>query len=243
MSQKNMMTNFLSRLDLHPEMSIEKITIGSERSPILVVDNFIKQANSLVDVAVRMEFSEQGHVFPGVRAFAPHIYMQKAFVEIQPEITEHFGLNSCTFKLSMCHYSLVTTPPERLGLLQRIPHVDSFESRGLAAVHYLFHGNFGGTAFYRHRKTGFEYLDESRRLVYFRSLESENGGPNIPGAEYINGDTSLFQQIDRREGVFNRLLVYRRNSLHSGCIDKNFSLDPNPLSGRLSINSFIDPIL
>src|SRR5690606_25695051 len=119
-------------------------------------------------------------------------------------------------------------------LLQRIPHFDSLEREGLATVHYLFRGNLGGTAFYRHRKTGFESIDASRRDAYFRSLESENDGPNMPGPGYINGDTPLYEQIAKQEGVFNRMLVYPRNILHSGCIDRNFVPDPNPRTGRLS---------
>jgi hypothetical protein len=140
----------------------------------------------------------------------------------------------------MCHYSLVTTPPEKLRFLQRVPHIDSANGNGLASVHYLFAGNLGGTAFYRHRRTGFEYVDESRRDVYFRTLESEEQGPDAPGPGYINGDTALFEQIASQDGVYNRVLIYRRNSLHSGSLGKDFVPDPNPLTGRLSINSFID---
>jgi hypothetical protein len=232
----------LSHLELHPDLSIRKYSIGQEGAPLLVVDNFIKQAEALVSAAAELRFTPQGKMFPGIRALAPPLYQQLAFKELQPVLAEHFELKFNTFNFSMCHYSLVTTPPDKLGMVQRIPHADSFENRGLAAVHYLFRGNLGGTAFYRHRKTGFEYLNENRKLEYFRSLEAENDGPNMPRAEYINGDTPLFEQIDKQEGVFNRLLIYRRNSLHSGCIDKDFILDPNPLSGRLSINSFIDPV-
>jgi hypothetical protein len=47
-------------------------------------------------------------------------------------------------------------------------------------------------------------------------------------------------QIAQQEGMFNRMLIYRRNSLHSGCIARDFVPDGNPLSGRLSINAFID---
>ena len=237
-----MIPNKLARLDLHPDLSINKLTIGREGAPLLVIDNFIMQADALVNAAVGLHFTQQGQAFPGIRSLAPPIYHQMAFTELQPVLAEHFELDFSAFKFSMCHYSLVTTPPERLGMIQRIPHVDSFEKSGLATVHYLFRRNLGGTAFYRHRKTGFEYVDATRKLEYFRSLEAENGGPDMPGAEYINGDTPLFEQIGKQEGVFNRLLIYRRNSLHSGCIDKDFVPDPNPLSGRLSINSFIDPI-
>jgi hypothetical protein len=38
------------------------------------------------------------------------------------------------------------------------------------------------------------------------------------------------------------MLVYKRNSLHSGSIPPDFVPDPNPATGRLSINSFIDAI-
>jgi hypothetical protein len=135
----------------------------------------------------------------------------------------------------------VATPPQKLKLLQRIPHFDSVDKNGLATVHYLFKSDLGGTSFYRHRKTGFEFIDENRTFDYYSSLESENDGENMPGSGYIDGDTALFERIAEQKGVFNRLIVYRRNSLHSGSISKNFILDPNPLSGRLSISTFLDP--
>ena len=60
------------------------------------------------------------------------------------------------------------------------------------------------------------------------------------GAGYIDEDTALFQRIADVEGVFNRIVVYRRNSLHSGRIDNIRVPPPDPINGRLSINSFID---
>jgi hypothetical protein len=142
----------------------------------------------------------------------------------------------------MCQYSIVTTPPQQLSPPQRIPHVDSLSKYGLATIHYLFKGALGGTAFYRHRRTGFEYVDESRNADYVQCLQLEHLGREAPPAAYINGDTPLFEQIAKADGVFNRMLVYRRNSLHSGCIDTSFVPDANPRTGRLSINSFIDLI-
>ena len=146
-----------------------------------------------------------------------------------------------TFTFSLCHYSLVTTPPDQLAPLQRIPHYDSVDPTGLATVHYLFKGALGGTAFYRHRRTGFEYIDASRRDAYFGALDAEMNDPHAMNAGYINGDSPLFEQIAREDGVFNRIIIYRRNSLHSGSIDKDFVPDPDPATGRLSINCFLDP--
>lgn len=232
--------NHLARLDFHPEFSVQKLTIGEEGAPLLVIDNLVAQTDALIEIAGRLSFGHTGLAFPGIRALAPEAYQLFVLGKLKPLFKEHFQLPSERLRFSMCHYSLVTTPPEKLTPVQRIPHVDSFDDYGLASVHYLFKGNLGGTAFYRHRETGYEYIDESRKLTYFKSLEAENGGPNMPGPEYINGDTALFEQIGKQEGVFNRMLIYRRNSLHSGCIAKNFPLDTNPLTGRLSLNSFID---
>ncbi|HKE96870.1 MAG TPA: DUF6445 family protein [Povalibacter sp.] len=227
-------------LDLHPDFTVHKLTIGAERAPLLVIDNFIANADALVDLAASQSFGPGGQYFPGLRIAAPAEYQQVFSDRLRDLLFEFFQLSGSAFRFSLCHYSLVTTPAGRLQLIQRIPHFDALESNGLASVHYLFRGNLGGTAFYRHRKTGFEYIDTTRREAYFRSLESENGGPNIPRPAYINGDTPLYEQIAKQDGVFNRMLIYRRNSLHSGCIDKDFVPDPNPRTGRLSINCFID---
>ena len=131
----------------------------------------------------------------------------------------------------MCHFSLVTTPAESLSTPQRIPHVDSLGKDGLATIHYLFKKDLGGTAFYRHRSTGFEFIDESRQESVPAGAGARDERARRPGAEYINGDTALFEQIARQDGVYNRMLVYRRNFLHSGCIGADFVPDPDPLIG------------
>jgi hypothetical protein len=226
------------QLALHPHIQIQKLAIGDEQAPLLVIDNFVAEPDELVQLAAQKHYGPHVRFYPGIRANAPLSYQNFLATELRALIVDYFALPNQPVRFTMCHFSLITTPPEKLVALQRIPHIDSTESNGLAAVHYLFRANLGGTAFYRHRRTGYEFIDESRKLTYFRSLEAENDGPNMPGAEYINGDTPLFEQVGKQEGVFNRILIYRRNSLHSGCIGKDFVPDPNPLTGRLSINSF-----
>jgi hypothetical protein len=227
-------------LDLHPALRVQRLTIGSEKAPLLVIDNFVADPDRLVKKAATSQWKPGGQFYPGIRVEAPLSYQQFFRERMQDLLRDYFQLRGNSFRFSLCHYSLVTMPAANLHILQRIPHFDSLDPNGLATIHYLFKTDLGGTAFYRHRRTGFEYIDASRRDTYFRSLESENDGPDMPGPGYINGDTPLFEQIAKQNGVFNRLLVYRRNSLHSGCIDRNFVPDPNPLTGRLSINSFID---
>ncbi|MEH8016599.1 DUF6445 family protein [Rheinheimera muenzenbergensis] len=229
-------------LAANPAMQIHCLRPGNEQSPLLIIDNFIAEAEQLLANAGQQRFVANSPYYPGVRAPAPLSYQHVLLQSLTPLLREVFALPAGALSFSVCHYSLVTTPPSQLKLLQRIPHFDTTEQHALAAVHYLFHGNQGGTAFYRHRQTGFETIDNSRAPAYFAALEGENDGPNIPGrdAGYIHGDTPLFSQIAEAEGVFNRLIIYRRHALHSGVIPPNANLSADPAQGRLTISSFID---
>jgi hypothetical protein len=228
------------QLELHPAVQVQKLTLGKEKAPLLVIDNFVSRPELLIEAAAQMNFTRIGQAFPGVRAQAPKPYMKFIFDSLNTLLIDYFQLKGTRLGFPMCHYSLVTTPPEKLELVQRIPHIDSTDS-SLASIHYLFSNkSLGGTAFYRHRATGFEYVDKRRHRQYFATLEKESADPKFPGCAYINGDTQYYERIAAQDGVFNRILIYRRNSLHSGSIDASFVPDSNPLTGRLSINSFID---
>jgi hypothetical protein len=224
---------------LHPSMHVQKLTIGRERAPLLVIDNLVADPEELVADAASKRYTTPNSNYPGLRAKAPLSYQMFIAGELRSLLCEHFQLDARALRFSMCHYSVVTTEPEHLSPLQRIPHVDSHEPGGLASIHYLFKADLGGTSFYRHRATGYEYVSEERRQTYFRTLEEELKGPCAPTAAYIDADTPLFERIGNQEGVFNRMLVYRRNSLHSGAPRKGLSLVPDPTLGRLSINSFL----
>lgn len=224
-----------------PALRIEVRPLGAERAPLLVIDRAVADPERLVRKAARAQFLPQGALFPGLRIRAPLSY--EVFLErlLRPLLAEHFGLpEQGRFGFPMCHYSLVTLPPERLSFLQRVPHVDSVQGNGLATVHYLFRGDWGGTAFYRHRATGYECVDEARQAAYFACLQAESRRADATGPGYIHGDSPLFERIEGVQGMYNRMLVYRRNSLHSGDIDNARIPPADPLAGRLSINSFID---
>ena len=223
----------------HPDQVVRRLTIGREQAPLLVIDNVVANADDLLELAAGKILSDDTTYFPGVRAKAPLSYQRFILEQFHGLFVEYFGLTGVTLRFTACHFSLVTTPPERLKHLQRIPHVDSAAGNELAFVHYLFKNDLGGTAFYRHRSTGFEVVDYSRKLHYFEEVERENNGPNKAPPEYINGDTPLYEQVGRQDGVFNRMLVYRRNSLHSASLRRDFVADANPRTGRISINGFL----
>lgn len=225
---------------MNPDAAVRRAELGRERQPLLVIDDFVNDPDALVRHAAGRLFTKRWRWFPGIRTRAPLAWRRMLVAELNDLLRECFGLRPGPLTFSMCHYSLVTTPADQLAMPQRIPHVDSTGGDGIASIHYLFRAPHGGTAFYRHRQTGFEYIDAGRRETYLRTLEAELAGPDAPPPGYIDGDTPLFERIYAVEGRFNRVLFYRRNVLHSGSIGPDFVPDANPLTGRLSINSFID---
>ena len=227
------------QLDIHPKLQIQKLTVGREQSPLVVIDNFIANPEALITAASQKTYTLSTKYYPGIRAKAPLQYKQLLLQLIKRELFDFFELKTTLMDINTCEFSLVTKSPDELAMMQRIPHID-WVSAGLASVHYLFKNNLGGTAFYRHRKTGFEFVDQSRRQEYFECLQQQLEGPDVPQPGYIDGDSALFERIDEQQSVFNRILIYRGNSLHSGAIDKHFLPDPNPRTGRLTINSFIE---
>ena len=229
-------------IELSQDIVVRELRFGREQAPLMVIDNVVADPRALARAAQRLRFRPVTRAFPGIRALAPAAYQRLRAETLGPRLAGYFGLTARRLHLSLCHYSLVTLRPEELTPVQRIPHVDTVRGDGLATVHYLFESDLGGTAFYRHRATGFESVDAAREDVFVESLKSELEGPDAPPPAYINGDTALFERIEARRAVFNRMLVYRRNSLHSGSIPHGFEPDPDPATGRLSINSFIDPV-
>lgn len=226
-------------IQVHPDRKIHSLKLGREQAPLLVVDNLMADAEQLVEYAASKVFTDVPGYFPGIRTKVPLSFQQFVIDTLRDTVAETFGVSATKLHFTNCHFSLVTTPGDKLVPLQRIPHVDSMFSSELALMYYLFKSDLGGTAFYRHRSTGFEYVNVERNDEYCRYVSVEMNGSNSPGPGYISSTTPLFEQIDAQEGRFNRLLVYRRNSLHSSNLTGNFVPDTNPRTGRLSINGFL----
>jgi hypothetical protein len=224
---------------LHRDFAAQRLSIGAERAPLLVIDNALADAEALVEIAAGKPFGEVTSLYPGVRAKVPLTFQKFVLDELRGELVQMFGMNGPALRFTSCHFSLVTTPPAKLAYRQRIPHVDSLNNNELAFVLYLFKADFGGTAFYRHRKTGFEVVDQTRVDEFSRCLEEERPfvEASVPG--YINGNTDFYELLSRQAGVFNRMLVYRRTSLHSGDLRPDFVPSADPRRGRLSINGFL----
>ena len=214
--------------------------VGVERSPVMVIDNLADDPQALIDYAASLApFPPAARTYyPGVTAPVPRAYALGVHAFLHNAICETFGLGDSEVVGGGCDFSLVTKRPEDLHLRQLVPHIDSTETSFIALLHYLCPGELGGTSLYRHRRTGYEVISADRVDAYEASIGQELKTAGRP-TECINGDTAQFERIASYEAVFNRMLVYRGASLHSGNIGANFPFDPDPRAGRLTLNLFL----
>ena len=217
------------------QISIERV--GDEGIPVVLIDDFVPRPDLLSDDAAMLGFAPMGVHYPGVRAVVAPAVVRRFVDPLAPLIAEIFGVRDCRVVDAL--YSLVTTPPEALTPIQRLPHFDGVEPERLALLHFLSGAQGSGTAFYRHRATGFETVTAARLPDYQRTLDGEIRAQGIPEAAYIAGDTDMFEQIGLFEGRYNRALLYPSNALHCARIPVDLNLSGDPVTGRLTVNTFL----
>jgi hypothetical protein len=222
------------------EVSVDRI--GQEREPVLTVARALNDPDALVEYAAREVAFEPvwgpSGGYPGIRAPAPLDYVGALVRALSPMIERAFGLAGVKLAKAECSFSIVTLPPGELAPLQRIPHVDTTDPLQFAILHYLCDERFGGTAFYRHRATGFETLTPERRAAYETARTAELGADT--GRGYIVGDTAHYAQTAAFAAAFDRVLVYRSRTFHSGLIAPDAPLSADPRKGRLTANIFVN---
>ncbi|MDO8345248.1 MAG: DUF6445 family protein [Cellvibrio sp.] len=227
--------------ELCEDANIECYRVGNEQQEVLVVDDFLKGALALKARAVHEnDFAHADSFYPGVRMQVPQEYTFSIVKNLGFFMERFFQLEVRQIKSAVSKFSIVTTRPDDLDLLQRIPHFDSPSRKGLAFVHYLHSIPSMGTALYRHKPTGFEYVDEQRYSQYMENIQQRYPTESDYPEGYINGSTDHFEEVASFDAVFNRLLMYRGTSLHSGKIGKDYNFDPSPATGRLTLTSFFE---
>jgi len=215
--------------------------IGREAQPLVVIDDFAADPDALRAAALASTFGPASQHYPGIRAALPRTYMPAQLAVLADILGPLLG-RAGAVEVVDASYSIVTRPPEALDLRQRIPHCDAFDANRIALVHYLAPGDCDGTAFFRHRSTGFETIDEERAPIFFGQLEAEFRHGGVPPARYVAGDTSLFERTMAIDVRYNRALVYPSYLLHSGAIAPDALLSSDPARGRLTVTAFLSVI-
>ena len=226
----------MSAFNVNPARHVSVVNSGRARLPVIVVDAFSQDPAALITQATEALFIDVGSVYPGVRAPAPQGYVDAMLAAVAPVIEQHFGAAPAD-DLELCAFSMVTTAPAQLRAIQRIPHFDGPDPERIAFLHYLCAPFQGGTAFYRHRSTGMEFVPPERVHEYREAVATELKS-QPPMQDYVAHDNLFFERICGVEAAFNRLIIYQGNALHSGDISERTVLSEDPRLGRLTINGF-----
>jgi len=220
---------------------MQSYRIGLELQPLIRVDDFMEGAAQLKAMAIEADnFAKADSFYPGVRMPIHPDYTVGTLKHLQQPITDLFELDLRKIKQAVSKFSIVTLSPTELGVLQRIPHFDAASKNSLAMIHYLCNSATEGTAFYRHQQSGFEFVDQGRYDNYMRCINHQFSSPERYPKGYICGNSNEYRLIESFSAKFNRLLVYRGSSLHSGMISSDYNFDPSPATGRLTITTFIE---
>jgi len=228
-------------VDTAPWWKAKLHTIGEESMPLLVIDNFYPAPDMLVQDAALKTFSANAPYYPGIRAKVPSAYFNPIMAGLLDVFQTVFNYGASKVSLQECFYSLVTTPADKLNMVQRIPHVDGGNDKKLALLHYLCGQDFGGTAFYKQLKTGFETVPGAKFQAYSEAVKAEHERFGAPEPAYFNESDARFEKIYEVEAQYNRAAIYFGVNLHAVIIGQA-ALSTDVSSGRLTVNSFFTPL-
>ena len=223
------------------DLDIDIVPLGNSGEPVLVIDDVLPHPDALVEAA---KASTDWHDlppggYPGRRAGLPRSYVQPLLRRLDGPIRQRLVPRGRVLDRFECSFSMVTQAPETLAPLQRVPHIDVANENRVAILHYLCDGRFGGTAFFRQSATGLEQVAAADRERYVAArghdLAALKGSDGYPGEV-----TPGYERTNYIEAKFNRLIIYRSFTLHSGIIDRPDLLSDDPGKGRLTANFFVD---
>jgi hypothetical protein len=220
------------------EARISVRNMGREGEPLVVIDQFSGIADELLRAGREAQYRHAGASYPGIRSWAEPSYLDRRRDLMMQVMQGVFGFSKGV-RLDASTFSLVTLAEHELSPLQRIPHYDHAGGEVIAVMHYLQGPESGGTAFYRHRRTGFETVTPMREAAYNAALADDERAHGMPPKRYCHGDSAWFEMIDEVEAQPDRLVLYRGRQLHSGVIPDPAKLSSNPCEGRLTINMFL----
>ena len=225
-------------------MRVAVSRIGHEQTPVAIIDDAVADATAAVDMAAALApFPPiDNNYYPGQRRLIgrdepAHAYTAALCNAMAPVMHQVFGV--ARFHVREASFSIVTQRPETTQLIQRVPHFDTVDAEDYAILHFLAATPQGGTAFYRHRRTGYERLSQPRYAPYLAALDQDLAEFGPPAPAYVTEASPVFEQIGRCDGLFNRVLIYQGALLHCAEIARDFAFNADPRHGRLTGNIFI----
>lgn len=226
-----------------PNASLKVSAVGRSRTPVIVIDDFGVDLEEIIDYACGpAEYGpDTTSMYPGLRASLPKDFVRVVMKNVYKLLFSVYNVPpELGLKAVRAAYSLITTPERELAPGQCRPHFDTNRRYYLAILYYLNPGPFCGTGLYRHRATGLERVMEEDVGTYIKSSEDHAAAHGPPEQAYVKGSNDEYELYHRIEYRPNRLVVYPGCLLHSGLVNPAVDINPDPRTGRLTANIFVD---
>lgn len=217
-------------------------TIGHEKNRIAFVRDVFDDPYDIISLACSAHYASVNEEYPGLRSPVDERVASLVRPAIQAAVQRLLQVDSLDMKGGV-HYSIVTKRPFDNFGMPRKPHFDGSTGALIAAVLYLNNGPHGGTGFFRHKGTGFELITERRRDFYQTILKLEQDRVGSLKDRSFGRDHPSYERIGTARPIFNSMVVYPGNILHSGDIDKIAPIPFDAKTGRLTINAFFTTTL
>ncbi len=223
---------------LNPAARLRGESVGQDRSNLVIIDDVLSNADEVVEhVCAHGVFAPPSDtLYPGLNAVMPDAQIRTLMDALHPLLRDAYGAPADAAMGYRGFYSLVTLPPEGLAPAQTIPHIDNLRQFRIAAVLYLCDETFGGTGFFRQKRTGFERITPDRWERYDAACQEELKTRATGG--YFQDSDADYERVGQVEARFNRLVIYPSSLLHSGLVKPEL-LSADPRKGRLTGNLFI----
>ena len=219
--------------------SVQMVPVGNGYRCV-VIDNVLADPEAMVEWAAAQAFVKPSYPYPGIvfdtsEALAQQVsdcFAQHARGKLGAWRTDGVGMR----------FSLITVPPQELAPVQWQCHRDRLQVNAPhmlygASVLYLFKNPaLGGTSFYMPKLPP----QETSRLVgdSDRLSAAEFGARYGLSAGYMHGSNAYFERVASVDAVWNRMICYDGGQFHSADVNTSLPLDPNPRTGRLTLNGF-----
>lgn len=161
------------------------VNVTSELT-VIVIDNFFKHIDRIEKVKTKR--AKVNDLYPGTR-----------WKLLEP-------IDNMYFEGRQCGFSEINTPPHALLPHQKIPHVD-----GDAEALMVYLDDTAGTAFYRHKGTGYTRLNFTTEELH---IFDELGKARLLEG-YMSGSNDRWEMLYHVEPKRNRAIVYNGSFFHT----------------------------
>ena len=217
--------------------------IGQDKTPVIIVDNYAENFDEIADEIVKhSEFKpEEVSYYPGKRSAIPKpivVGYLKPLMEVFyrvykfPDLLKPNPIDN--------YFSLITTQPEELSAMQSWPHFDTPNPKFIAIIHYINKNEHGGTAFFKHNKSGLDRIDHQSMEIYLKHADNYFNSLNTNTFQYCDEQHSEFTCYKKIAYKPNRLIIFPGQLLHSTLVNVATDINGDPATGRLTANFFVE---